>query len=32
MCEFDLMLRSQAGFMDNKIVAKPAGRVIKPAS
>jgi hypothetical protein len=32
MREFDLLLRGQTIFMDNKIVAKPAGHVIKPAS
>ena len=32
MREFDPFLRGQTIFMDNKIVAKPAGHVIKPSS
>ncbi len=32
MREFDLLLRGQTFFMDNKIVAKPANHVIKASS
>jgi hypothetical protein len=32
MREFDLLLRGQTIFTDNKIVAKPADHVIKPSS
>lgn len=32
MRKFDLLLRGQTIFPDNKIVAKPAGRLVKPAS
>jgi hypothetical protein len=32
MPRFDIRLRGQAIFKDNKIVAKAAGRVLKPAS
>ncbi len=32
MREFDLYFRGQTFFLDDKIVAKPAGRLVKPAS
>jgi hypothetical protein len=31
MCEFELQLRRQAVFKDNKIVAKAVGHLVKPA-
>ena len=32
MPEFDLILRGQTIFLDDKIMAKPAGRLVKSAS
>jgi hypothetical protein len=32
MPEFDLILRGQTIFLDNKIIAKPAGRLVKLVS